>query len=241
MTTDVGAVRTSSGSNAVCKTIGVPCSVHTNHDVAGFCNTCQEMVCEVCLEQRHRRHSIDHEFQPAVLSKKKRAALKTMETSKSGIQKCEASITQLNARVDAVNQAAEEASKEITTSVERLINTLRSEEKRALLHVDQTRWSLQKEMEQRLGQKKSAKSQLQRARFLTQASLEGEMNNAQFLHICDMLCRNVDQANSECSRKVYLRGFPSSGIIREGGRKFVEEVRSCDRKFKRQVVNMAAL
>ena len=229
MTTDVGAVfRTPSGSNAVCKTTGIPCSVHTDHDVAGFCNTCQQMVCKVCLERSHRRHSIDREFQPAVLFAKKRAAIKIMETSESGIQKGEASITQLNSRVDAVNQAAEEASKDITTSVERLMNTLRSEEQRALLHIDETRWSLQKEMEQRLGQKKSAKSQLQRARFLTQASLEGEISNAQFLHICDMLRGNAERANSECSRKVDLDGLPLSEVIREGGWKFAEEVRSCN-------------
>ena len=214
MTTDVGAVlRTPSGSNAVCKTIGVPCSVHSDYDVVGFCNSCQQMVCKICLERSHRSHSIDRDFQPAILFAKKRAAKKIMETSESGIQKCEASITQLNARVDAVNQAAAEASKEITTSVERLIKTLRREEQRALLRTDETRWSLQKEMEQRLGQKKSAKSQLQRARFLTQASLKGEINNAQFLHVCDMLRGNAERANSECSSKVDLGGLHSLRVI----------------------------
>ena len=199
---------------------GVPCAMHPGHDVIGLCKTCNQMVCEVCLERSHSQHLVDRQFQSA--TDERSDMEKEMEKSDRGIEACEASIAELNAVIDNVNLEVEKASEEVSTSVQRLIDELRKEEKQALFDIDKARWSLQKELEKRVEQKKTAKSQLQRARFLVQASLAGGtcIKDAQFLHVSGPLRRNLDEGNTECGRAVDLSDLPKADSVHEAGEAF---------------------
>ena len=215
----------SRNATTISRSTRVPCSVHTQHDVNGFCKTCNEMVCKVCQEQGHRHHDIDPEFCTDKVEVQRRDLETEVEKSSAGLEACEASIADLTARIDKANLKAEAASKDVTTSVQRFVDDLRKEEKLTLHHIDEARWSLQKELEEKLEQKKAAKCQLERARLLTQESLHGNGDRAQLLHVSETLRKNLDQGNSKCSGEVDLSTLPSPGAIRDGSRKFDDRVR----------------
>ena len=211
-------------TNATRRSTHVPCSVHTHYDVDSFCKTCNEMVCKVCRDQSHRHHDIDLEFLTNEVEVQRRDLEREMEQSNAGLERCEASIADLSARIDKVNLKAEAASKDVTTSVQHFVDDLRREEKLTLHHIDKARWSLQKELEEKLEQKKAAKDQLERARCLTQESLHGDGDRAQLLHVGETLLKNLEQGNSKCSSEVDLCTLPSPGAIHGESRTFHRRV-----------------
>ena len=174
------------------------------------------MVCKVCQKRSHRQHEIDPDVQVETISAQRRDLERDLEMSDTGLDTCEESIAELNACIDDVNLQAEMASKDVTASVQRLVDDLRKEEKLTLHHIDEARWSLQKELDERLEQKKAARSQLERARYLTRESLFKDVNNAQLLHIGNMLHRNLNDGQRECGSQLDVSDLPSPNVVRDG-------------------------
>ena len=152
---------------------------------------------------------------------------------------CKESIAELNACIDDINLEAEEASKDVTASVRRLVDDLRKEEKLALRQIDETRWSLQKTLDEKLEQKKAARSQLERARYLTRTSLFEDVNNAQLHHVGNVLRRNLNKAQSECGRQLDPSDLPSPDVVHDGCRKLTAEVKSFNAKLRSRHVLVA--
>ena len=214
------------------KSTGVPCATHVDHNVNGFCKTCGEMVCKVCQERTHRQHEIDPDFQVENILAQRRDLERDLEMSSSGLDTGEESIAELNAWIDDVNLEAEEASKDVTASVQRLVDNLRKEEQLTLRRIDEARWSLQKELEKRLEQKKAARSQLERARYLTQALLSGDVNNAQFHHVGNALRRNLNEGQRECGSQLDLSDLPSADVVHGECHEFASDVQSFNTKLR---------
>ena len=221
-------------ASAQLQSTGVPCAIHVDHNVNGFCKTCGEMVCKVCQERTHRQHEIDPDFQMESICAQRRDLERDMEMSSSGLDTCEALIAKLKACINDVNLQAEEASKDVTASVQRLVDDLREEEKLTLRHIDEARWSLQKELDERLERTKAAKHQLERARYLTRASLFafGDVNNAQLHHVGNLLHRNLNEGQRECVSQLDFSDLPSLDIVQKRGCKFTTEVRSFNAKLR---------
>ena len=208
----------------------VPCSMHTDHEATGYCNTCKQLICDVCVERNHLRHDIDREFMDA--KEKRRRLSDAMEKSDGGVEKCKASITLLNATIAEVNDEAAQASKEVNEHVESLIDELTKEQKATLHEIDEARWSLQKELEKILERKKAALSQLERSRFLAQACLDGKTNDAQLIHLFNTLQENIGQGNTECSGKVDLTGLPLPVSVNKPSELLAGKVRSFHFKLR---------
>ena len=218
---------------------GVPCAIHVDHNVNGFCKTCGERVCKVCQERSHRQHEIDSDFQMESICAQRRDLERDLEMTDTGLDSCEESIAELNACIYDVNLEAAEASKDVTASVQRLVDDLRKEEKLALRQIDETRWSLQKKLDEKLEQKKAARSQLERARYLTRASLFEDVNNAQLHHVGNLLRRNLNKAQRECGRQLDPSDLPSPDVVHDGCRKLTAEVKSFNAKLRSRHVLVA--
>ena len=208
----------------------VPCSVHPDHDVTGFCSTCTQLVCDMCLERSHRQHAVDQEFLEA--QEKKQGLADNLEKSNGGEEACEASIAEINATIAEVNEEAEKASKKVVDSVERLVEDLKKAEKATLHKIDEARWSLQKDLEKKLERKKTAKDQLKRSRFLAKEALDGKINNAQLFDVSSMLHRNINDANTECHAEVDLADLPTPRSLHKPCQTLVSNIRSFQSKVR---------
>ena len=201
---------------------GVLCSTHTQHAVVGFCLACKELVCKLCQERNHRQHAIDYEFDLAQ-SEKTRLASLLMEGDEAA-EVCERNVADLKAMIEDVNAEATKASEEVTTAAQKVIKYLRNEEKCTLDSIDESRWFLLKKLEKRLEEKKTAKSRLDRAQYLSQVAIDGGINDAQVLHVHRTLQSNLRRGISDCRKTIDLSGFPSAKSVRKPCMAFMEKV-----------------